>query len=369
MIRLINTLSIATLLLMIVSCGNSDKIEATESIQEKVTENDAESAIVQGETDRDIYIPSTISEEAKVILKQLSELAPYKRVLPKVDDKEAWIATQNAVEDQLNVNYEAIINAYKVNVEKVQIGGVPVLDIKPNEWVDNGKILIYTHGGAYTLFSAKSSIASSAPMCNSSKLRVISIDYTLAPHATWQEIQNQVLEVFRALLNQGYDMNDIAIYGDSAGGGLAISSILNLRDAGLGMPSAVVLLSPWADISDVGDSHVTLREADPTLSYEYVLKNSALAYAAGVDLQDPSVSPLYADFTKGFPPCLITEGTKCIFLSTSVRLYQTLEQANQKVKLDMYEGMWHVFQQHPMPESKIAINKAANFINEQLNQN
>ena len=174
------------------------------------------------------------------------------------------------------------------------------------------------------------------------------------------------MNVFKALLKEGYSMNDIAIYGDSAGGGLAISTVLNLRDAGMGMPAAIVLLSPWADISDAGDSAVTLKDADPTLSYESMLKNSALAFADGLSLTDPRVSPLYADFSKGFPPALITEGTKCIFLSTSVRLYQALEMANQSVKLDMYEGMWHVFQQAPMPESEIAIHKASEFINSHL---
>jgi acetyl esterase/lipase len=78
------------------------------------------------------------------------------------------------------------------------------------------------------------------------------------------------------------------------------------------------------------------------------------------------VSPLYADLSKGFSPVLITDGTKCIFLSTSVRLYQALETAGQQVKLDIYEGMWHVFQQNPMPESEVAIKKSAGFIHQHL---
>jgi acetyl esterase/lipase len=91
-----------------------------------------------------------------------------------------------------------------------------------------------------------------------------------------------------------------------------------------------------------------------------------LAYAYGLDLSDPRISPVYADFSKGFPPCLITEGTKCIFLSASVRLYQALEAALQEVKLDMYEGMWHVFQLYPSPEAEAAIRKTAKFINRHL---
>jgi len=353
----INILSTVVILLVLVGC------KETES---NPNSNTTELNSTAGEPDRNIYIPTTISLEAQAILKQLADRTPYKRVAPKMDDLVGWTTFHKTMENQMNVNYETIIKKYNVIVEEQLIGGIPVLDIKPVDWIDNGKVLIYTHGGAYTLFSSKSTIGSSAPMCNRSKLRVISIDYTVSPHANWKEIQEQVLSVFRELLSKGYDMKDIAIYGDSAGGGLAISTVINLRDAGLGMPSAVVLLSPWADISDAGDSQVTLKDADPTLSYEYLLKNSALAYSNGLDLQDPRVSPLYSDFKKGFPPSLITEGTKCIFLSTSVRLYQALEIAGQSVKLDMYEGMWHVFQQAPMPESEIAINKAADFINKHL---
>jgi acetyl esterase/lipase len=197
-------------------------------------------------------------------------------------------------------------------------------------------------------------------------LRVISVDYTTAPFAKWQQIQEQVISVFKALLAEGYTMKDIALYGDSAGGGLATSTVLNLRDRGMGMPAAVVLWSPWVDLTNAGDSPHTLANTDPKLHYDPVLKNSAIAFADGLDLTDPRVSPLYADLSKGFSPVLITDGTKCIFLSTSVRLYQALETAGQQVKLDIYEGMWHVFQQNPMPESEVAIKKSAGFIHQHL---
>ncbi len=134
----------------------------------------------------------------------------------------------------------------------------------------------------------------------------------------------------------------------------------------MGMPAAVVLWSPWADLTNAGDTAYTLQEADPTLSYSSMLENSALAYADGLELADPKVSPLYADLRKGFPPSLITDGTKCIFLSTSVRLYQALEAAGQETKLDIYEGMWHVFQLASVPESEVAIRKSATFINQHL---
>jgi len=199
-------------------------------------------------------------------------------------------------------------------------------------------------------------------MSRYSGLRVISVDYTTAPFASWSEIQDQVVAVFRALLAEGFAMDDIALYGDSAGGGLAVSTVLNLREQGLGLPAAVVLWAPWVDLSDAGDTAYTLEGADPSLSYDGLLYESALAFADGLDLTDPRVSPIYADFTTGFSPALIQAGTKEIFLSTAVRLFQALESAGQDATLDIYEGMWHIFQPNPIPEADAAVRKSADFI-------
>ena len=103
-------------------------------------------------------------------------------------------------------------------------------------------------------------------------------------------------------------------------------------------------------------------DADPILNYALMLSSSAQAYANGLRLDDPRVSPLYADLAKGMPPTLIQEGTRTIFLSTSVRLYRKLDESGQQVVIDMYEGMPHVFQDFPIAEACIAIRKSADFI-------
>ena len=163
-------------------------------------------------------------------------------------------------------------------------------------------------------------------------------------------------------------MKDIAIYGDSAGGGLAAGSVLKMRDQGMGMPAAVVLWSPWSDITETGDTYVTLKHAEPSYIYENVLKPSANAYADPKDQKHPYVSPVYGDYTKGFPPTLIQGGTKEIFLSNFVRHYQALDAAGQTVKLDLYEGMIHVFMVAipDSPESKLALSKVDAFLKEHL---
>ena len=127
-----------------------------------------------------------------------------------------------------------------------------------------------------------------------------------------------------------------------------------------------MLIGVPIDSQNNGDTAHTLANADPTLSYDNMLGQSALAYAGEIDLADPRVSPLHADYSKGFPPSLIQAGTEEIFLSTSVRLFQTLEAAGMESKLDVYEGMWHIFQQMPIPETRIAVGKSAAFIRKHL---
>ena len=141
-----------------------------------------------------------------------------------------------------------------------------------------------------------------------------------------------------------------------------------MRDEGMEIPAAVVLWSPWSDITETGDTYQTLKHAEPVYRYETALKPSADAYADPKDQKHPYVSPVYGDYSKGFPPTLIQGGTKEIFLSNFIRHYQALDTAGQIVKLDLYEGMFHVFQSvlYGAPESNIALAKVNAFLKEHL---
>jgi len=158
------------------------------------------------------------------------------------------------------------------------------------------------------------------------------------------------------------------MYRDSAGGGLVARSVLKMRDEGIGIPAAIVLWSPWTDISGEGDTHSTLKNADPFVP-ESMLKNMGGAYAKVTDQKNPYVSPVYGNFTNGYSPTLIQVGTKEILLSDAVRLYQALDQADIPVKLDIYDGMPHVFQTtlYNTPESSLAILKTSELLKEFLN--
>jgi len=309
------------------------------------------------------FVPTTVSEGWRDVYAAIPDptLTPP---MPGPDDIEAWGDIHRASEEAPAAEVDEIIRRYDIEVEARDFAGVPVLEVTPKGWQDNGKVLVYIHGGAYTLFTARTTLGSSGPVAAHTGLRVISIDYTNPPKAKWQEVTSQVVTVFEELLRQGFEMEDIAVYGDSAGGGLTAGSVLKLRDAGLGMPAAVVLWSPWADITETGDTYQTLKDAEPNYLYETVLGPSANAYADPKDQKHPYVSAVYGDFEKGFPPTLIQGGTREIFLSNFVRLYRAIDSAGQVVTLDIYEGMPHVFQVKlpASPESVTAVKKMDAFL-------
>lgn len=311
-------------------------------------------------------LPDTLSPAAHAVLEQLYAAKQTKIVVPGPADVLAWKKFHEQMDRLRAGQGKKALEAAGVTVTNQTVGDVPVLDVRPKGWVDDGKLLIYIHGGAFTLLSANSTADNAALMANASGLRVISIDYTNPPALQWDGVQKQILSVIQALLAGGQKMDRIAIYGDSAGGNLVVRTVLNLRDRGLGMPKAVVLFSPWADLTNSGDTSITLKDVDPTLSYKNMLASSARAYAGELDLKDPRVSPLYADFSKGFPPTLIQEGTRTIFLSTSVRLYQAMKNAGVNSAIDIYEGMWHVFQVAPIPEAQQALSVAGKFVKSKL---
>jgi monoterpene epsilon-lactone hydrolase len=314
-----------------------------------------------------VYIPSTISKGAQEILKSLTMNMPM-FVTPSSDDMDGWQELNQRISSMAIQMSQPIVDSYQPDITAANLRDVNVLDIKPNDWEDNGKVLVYVHGGGYTILGANSTLGNAALVANATGLRVISVDYSLAPFSKWNQTTNEVVSVIQALKDQCYSLDDIAMYGDSAGGGLVAGSVLKMRDQGVVIPAALVLWSPWTHVTGIGDTYFTLRDADPFLNVG-LEKNMADAYANPSDQKNPYVSPVYGNFSKGFPPTLIQGGTKEVLLSDFVRLYQALDQAGIPVKLDIYEGMPHVFQTffHNTTESNIAISKTNDFLMEYLN--
>lgn len=315
-----------------------------------------------------IFIPTTISDQAQKILKNLTMNVPSFPP-PDPNDLEGWTKLNQQLESMDIYGPQSIIDSYQSNVTYTKLGDLNVIDVKPQGWKDNGKILVYLHGGGYTFLSANSTLGAVMPVANSTGLRVISVDYTLAPFSKWNQTTTEVVSVIQALIKEkGYSLEDIAIYGDSAGGGLVAGSVLKMRDVGIGIPAAMVLWSPWTDVTVSGDSYYRLNSTDPIFPSTLLLKNMASAYANPSEQRNPYVSPVYGNFSKGFPPTLIQGGTSEFMLSDFVRLYQALDQVDVPVKLDIYEGMPHDFQifLYNTPESNTALSKMSDFLHQYL---
>jgi epsilon-lactone hydrolase len=316
-----------------------------------------------------VHVPNTVSVEARRYLESLADPAS-RPAFPAADDIAGWKRVWEANEVAHQPKVEATLKRLDPLVVERKLGGVPVLDIKPKGWKDNGKVLVHAHGGNYTLHSARSRLPGSALAAHATGNRVISVDYTVAPVGKWEHVTDQILAVIEGLQQEQFKLKDIAVYGESAGGALVAGSVLKMRDKGLGMPAAVVLWSPWADITNSGDSAITLKSFDPLHVYDRQLKPSADAYADPKQQKHPYVSPVYGDYTKGFPPTLIQGGTREIFLSHCVRQYRAIDAAGGTAVLDLYDGMPHVFQVRPemadAPETRAAMKKMADFLKRHL---
>jgi epsilon-lactone hydrolase len=314
-----------------------------------------------------VHFPVTVSSEAQAFLATLKDPALVP-AFPDPADLSGWKKLQAWAEADGKAKSEPLLKRYPHSVTEGKLGGVPILDVRPKDWKDNGKVLVYTHGGAHTMYSARSMLGRAVVAATSTGLRVISIDYTLAPHAKYNQMSDEVVAAIQALLKQGQPLPDMAMYGDSSGGGLAAAVVLKMRDRGLGMPAAAVLVSPWLDVTPSGDTETTLHDADPNQLYEKHGKHAAAAFADPGDQKDPYASPVYGDFSKGFPPTLIQGGLKETLLSGFVRLYQALDAAGVPVKLDLYEGMIHNFQDRipDAPKSILARKKMREFLHQHL---
>ncbi|RZV54793.1 MAG: steryl acetyl hydrolase [Pseudomonadales bacterium] len=256
---------------------------------------------------------------------------------------EEWAAARKIAEELYGPMLQAASAETGASVKAIEIAGVnayEVLPATPATAVPE-QVVIFVHGGAYTILGGELSVCESPLIAQKGNYRVIAVDYRMPPEHPFPAAIDDVVAVYEALLKD-YEASGIALMGSSAGAGLAAASVLASRDAGLPLPGAVVMHTPWTDISKTGDSYYINDCIDPTLpTYEGRLEASAKVYANGRDLKDPLLSPVYADFSKGFSPTFIQSGTRDLLLSCAVRTHRALCRANVPADLHVYEGMGH----------------------------
>jgi epsilon-lactone hydrolase len=310
------------------------------------------------------YMPPSISPEARAFYdKMLPIVLKDQAARPVARTAADFEARHDALLVGIDARNAAMLKQLNMSAKDLEMAGVGVVDLRPAQYQDDGTILIHVHGGAFVQDSAHSAERGDALMALATGKRIISVDYTVAPKGRWQLVTDQVIGVYKALLADGHPARSIGLYGDSAGGDIVAGSVLKLRDQGVAIPGALVLLSPATDLGLGGDTVVTLRDADPVLNRTEEIRAAFTLYADPADWKNPYVSPVYGDFSKPYPPVLLQAGTKERVLSDSVRLYQAIKIAGGEAELDVYEGMTHVFQSYMMgtPEQKAAYAEIRRF--------
>lgn len=271
--------------------------------------------------------------------------------------------------EQLRAGFEQAVSVLPVDPgvhrEPVQAGAVPA------EWFTadgsaRDAAILYLHGGGYVVGSVQSHATLTASLARAAELRVLSIDYRLAPEHPHPAAVDDAAAAYRWLRGQGIAANRIVIAGDSAGGGLTVATLLALRDAGDTLPAAGICLSPWLDMELSGESIATKAAQDPLVNAD-ALKRYSAWYLGGADPRTPLASPLHATL-EGLPPLLIQVGTAETLLDDSLRFARKAQAAGVAVTLEPWEEMIHVWQFFAtmLPEGKQAIARIAEYMKQHL---
>lgn len=252
------------------------------------------------------------------------------------------------------------LKARQCDCHKENINGVAVEVLTPKKIVHKKSAVIYIHGGLFVACSVATHRSLTSHLAVKAGMKVFAIDYTLAPEAQFPKAAEQALAVYQYLLDQGYDSQNISFAGDSAGGNLALSSLLQAQEKNMPMVGAVILYSPWVDLS-CADANTVSDKIEYILKWK-ALKQAAQQYVGDYDIHDALLSPINASF-KNFPPVLMHIGSKEVFLPQGRRLHENLKRDGVHVEFKVYEGMWHVFQMYNlMDDMHHSLSMSAEFL-------
>jgi len=292
---------------------------------------DAEGSLHLGP--RVIPLPSSVSEGARRFLAN-----PFPQTAqPDTQDKAAW----REVVKQANAMFEPVVDQWLASVpakvETRTIAGVTVHVATPDTIRHPERAHYRIHGGAWIFMGGKFSMGEALMTAAEMGCVTFGLDYRMPPDHPFPAAVEDGEAVWREIVRQ-FDPSKVAISGASAGGNLSGAVTLKVRDAGLPMPGAVGMLTPATDLTGAGDTRLTNAGIDTVLR---PFPSAVTLYANGHDLTDPYVSPLFGDFTKGFPPTFLQSGTRDLLLSDTVRMHRALLKAGVTAELHVWEAMPH----------------------------
>jgi len=252
-----------------------------------------------------------------------------------------------------------------VTVTEAALGGVPTAEITV-EGIEPRHFVLYFHGGVYVMGDAVLAADLASQVGRRTDAKVISVDYRLAPEHPYPAAVDDALAAYEALLDNGIAPSEIVFAGESAGGALAVVTLVNARDHGLPLPTAALAMSPYADLTLAGTTMETKREVDPLMSREG-LQSRVTDYTAGQDAALGLISPIFGDLA-GLPPLIIQAGSHEVLLDDAVRLARQAATADVEVTLDITPEVPHVFQAYYpiLDEAAAALDRAGQFLSAHL---
>jgi monoterpene epsilon-lactone hydrolase len=299
---------------------------------------DGEGQTAGREVSRFIPVPTSISEQAQAFLGIDLFSGGAERVVPS--DAAGWRALIKETDELLVAVMSAQVENLHSSVDSKSVSGVPVFVITP-DGVDQGDdqpIYLDIHGGSLLMGGGKACEVMARRMAAQAQMQTWSVDYRMPPDHPYPAALDDVLAVYRGLLDVRAP-EQIVVGGGSAGGNLAAALMLRARDEGLPLPAALVLLTPEVDLTESGDSFQTNLGIDCVLTES--LADSIALYADNHDLGHPYLSPLFGDLTAPFPPTFLQCGTRDLFLSNTVRMHRKLRAGGVDAQLHVFEAMPH----------------------------
>jgi epsilon-lactone hydrolase len=314
---------------------------------------------------RSVPVPSTVSPQMAKIIG--APLRTNWNVLPNSGDE--WKPVADAGAAGIIKNVPGMTERLHVKVEKTTIDGVRAFivtpDVIPSE--NRNRLLIHVHGGCYVLNPGEAALPEAMFMAGFGHFKVIAVDYRMPPEAYFPAALDDGITVYKNAIKTT-DPKNIAIFGSSAGGALTLEMILKARQDGLPLPGAIAPGTPMSDVTKVGDSFVTNAMLDNVLvSPDGFCDAGTKVYANGHDMKDPLLSPVYGDM-HGFPPAILTSGTRDLLLSNTVRVHRKLRQAGVDAVLQVFEGQSHAqyYRDDTSPEAKEVFEEIAGFFDKHL---
>jgi len=283
----------------------------------------------------------------------------WRFLLRKIYKERSLTIQQNRAQGAQMARYFRIPR--EVIVARFALEGLPAAWIRPSV-ANSEQVLLHLHGGGYVTGSIDSHLMMCVPLAQTLQTNLLLPEYRLAPEHPFPAALEDALKTYRWLLAQGFQPQNIVISGDSAGGGLSLATVLALREAGDPLPAVVICLSPWADLTNSRQSHITKADVEPVIKTE-LLNEWAACYSEAANLKNPLVSPVYADF-HNFPPLLIQVGSDEILLDDSLALATKARADGVDVMLKVWDGLWHVWPAlgSLIPESGLAFEELGEFI-------